>query len=103
MKKEYVIGAAVVGILVLGFLIGLLDNVGYGMALGCTEMACPCTETGERPCNGCGSYDKVFNLFIFSVNKVCSATEVLICEGTQQVDTRYDMGKCEYKIGIFGN
>jgi hypothetical protein len=102
MEKR-TIGLILLGIILSGFIIGLL----MPRTMMCTQMGCPCTGptdaplSGERPCNGCSGTHLLFVTGILNVARSCSAQEVIICQNGDAVDTRYDERDCRIKVLIF--
>lgn len=102
MKLGLIIGAVIVSVIVLGFVIGAaLPETNEG----CTMMGCPCEDvSGERPCNSCSFSDHIFTTGILNVVQQCKASEIIICENNVQVDTRIDLEnkRCKTDWYIFG-
>ena len=112
MKKSQTIVMIILGIIVIGFIIGLIIPA-RGMM--CTEMACSCgnflpeqpnppEEYRERPCNSCTSSNPIFILGVINVVKSCNGKEIIMCDGSDNIGTKYDIDEdsCGYKIKFLG-
>lgn len=103
MKLGLIILIIIVSVVVLGFVIGaILPRT----EISCTLMACPCEGVScERPCNSCYFSDNIFTTGIINVVQQCSASEIIICENGDQVDSRIDLEnkKCTVDWYIFGS
>ena len=99
----------ILGIIVIGFIIGLVIPA-RGMM--CTEMACSCGLLQEQPniayreipCNSCALSDPIFILGVINVVKSCNGKEIIMCDGSDNIGTKYDIDEdsCGYKIKFLG-
>jgi hypothetical protein len=93
----------IAGLIVLGFVIGVIGSMVLSKAIGCTEMYCPCEGVeGERPCNSCGYTKPIFVLGIVNVYQSCGGKEIIICENGEQADRRIDITECTTHWNIPG-
>jgi len=93
----------VVTLLIIGAAVAFaLSFISGGMA--CTELGCPCTEDGERPCNTCDQKSPVFVVGFFNVYYECSMTEIITCDNGLQVDERLETNpeKCGHVLYLMG-
>jgi|GEM_PF-3860700 len=77
-----IVGAIVLGVVVLGFALGLTKK---GLE-GCTMMYCepPSDCSSERPCNSCTSIRPVFSLGFFTISTSCPTREYVSCSGERE-------------------
>ena len=94
-RVVYIILAIVAALIVLGFLLGAVVE---SSTMFCTLMACyphpESTGVTEVPCNGCGVKDYVFVTGFFNVYKQCSAKEILVFNGQEYIETKYEISEC---------
>jgi len=105
MKKRTKLIIIIIAILVIipGFLIGMFIGPVPKM---CTMIACGqflLEEVPEGiheiPCNSCSMFDPIFTTGIFNVWRSCSGKEIMIYDGEDHIDTKYNLSHCEYEIG----
>ena len=71
---------------------------------GCSKKGCFCREDSQEiPCNSCGIAKPILITGIFNVVKMCSGTEVILCQNSNKVGVRYDVEQstCKNKFFFF--
>jgi hypothetical protein len=84
-------------VIVLGFLFGIFSRD----LVSCTEMACDCSEDGEKICNSCYSNGYLFFTGVINIAKNCPGTEIITCLDNLQINRKIEMDSCSYKFEFF--